>query len=137
LRQVPDIARDKLEPASDHILEPERAWKAGAYDPAISYFQKMPVLGLEIGSAKFALLLVRTPFPKPAQCVNKALSGPIVSVGKSWGGWVISHGSPLLLRVIPKNYQSNYPFRSRNPGTTVFAVSKPMSNSANQNLLHT
>ena len=95
MRQGPDVGWDKLEPASYHILEPERAWEAGAYDPAISYLQKMPVVGLETSSAKFAFLLIGTPFSKPAQRVDKALSGPIVSVGKSWGGWVICHGYAL------------------------------------------
>ena len=39
--------------------------------------------------------------------------------------------TPSLFRVISKNYQSNYTFRTRNPGSIDLALSKPMPNSAN------
>jgi len=60
----------------------------------------------------------RNVLTRPCACPSSAWVNP--------GGVGLSvTARPLLLMVIPKNYQSNYTFRLRNPGTTVFALSKP------------
>lgn len=99
---MPDVTRDKFESAAHHVLESKRARRASTDDAPFCHFQQVPVLRRETSSAKLALLLVRTPFPETAQGVDKALPGPVVSVGKSWGSWVISHGYTLAPQGSPE-----------------------------------
>src|SRR6516164_7556681 len=76
-RQMPDVTRDKFESAAHHVLESKRARRASTDDAPFGHFQQVPVLRRETSSAKLALLLVGTPFPEPAQGVDKTLPGPV------------------------------------------------------------
>jgi hypothetical protein len=81
-----DVTRNKFKSAAHNVLESKPTRRASADDAPFGHFQQMSVLRRKTDSTELAFLLVRTPFSKPAQRVDEALRGPIVSVGKSWGG---------------------------------------------------